>query len=127
MEGSQAEAVDGGKDVVGGLGPSEGFGFGVVGVDVGVDVGFETNTAMPREFLMEQMEVREKLDEAKSGADLDAISRELSLEKRGLEIQIQEKIDGRHDYAAAADLVRKLMFLERFGEDIAAAYESLDA
>jgi len=93
----------------------------------GVDVGFETNTAMPREFLMEQMEVREKLEEAKSGADLDAISHELSLEKRGLEIQIQEKIDGRHDYAAAADLVRKLMFLERFGEDIAAAYESLDA
>src|SRR6185436_16942644 len=40
----------------------------------GVDVAFETNTAMPREFLMEQMELREKLEEAKSAAELDAIS-----------------------------------------------------
>src|SRR5437773_10894736 len=31
----------------------------------GVDVAFETNTAMPAEFLMQQMELREKLDEAK--------------------------------------------------------------
>ena len=29
----------------------------------GVDVGFETNTAMPREFLMEQMELRERLED----------------------------------------------------------------
>jgi molecular chaperone HscB len=92
----------------------------------GVDVGFETNTAMPREFLMEQMEIREKLEEAKRVSDLDSISHALSLEKRELENHIQEKIDGRRDYAAAADLVRKLMFLERFGEDIDAAYESLD-
>ncbi len=93
----------------------------------GVDVGFETNTAMPREFLIEQMAIREKLEEAESGSDLDSISRALSLEKRELEIQIQEKIDGKHDFAAASGLVRKLMFLERFGEDIDAAYEALDA
>ena len=37
FEGSGAEALDGGEDVVGGLGPAEGFGSGVVGVDVGVD------------------------------------------------------------------------------------------
>jgi hypothetical protein len=37
FEGSAAEAVYGGKDVVGGLGPSEGFGLGVVGVDVGFE------------------------------------------------------------------------------------------
>jgi len=93
----------------------------------GVDVGFETNTAMPREFLMQQMEIREKLEEAKCGSDLDSISRALSLEKHELEVQIREKIDGKHDFAAAGDLVRKLMFLERFGEDIAARYEALDA
>src|SRR5712691_5884764 len=62
----------------------------------GVDVAFETNTAMPAEFLVEQMEIREKLERAKSGADLDLISRDLSVERREIEDQIQEKIDGEH-------------------------------
>ena len=30
-----------------------------------------------------------------------------------------------HDYRGAADLVRKLMFLEKLGEEIDAAYEAL--
>jgi len=93
----------------------------------GIDVGFETNTAMPREFLMQQMEIREKLEEAKSGSDLDSISQALAVEKRAIEEQIREKIDDRHDFAGAGDLVRKLMFLERFGEDVAARFEALDA
>jgi molecular chaperone HscB len=93
----------------------------------GVDVGFETNTAMPRDFLMEQMEIREKLEAAKKSSDLDLISQDLSVEKREIENQIRQKIDGEHDFAAAGGLVRKLMFLERFGEDIDAAYESLEA
>jgi len=92
----------------------------------GIDVGFETNTAMPREFLTQQMEIRERLEEAGSTSDLDLISRALAVERLEIEKQIQEKIDGRHDFAAASDLVRKLMFLERFGEDIAAAYEALE-
>ena len=92
----------------------------------GVDVDFETNTAMPRDFLMQQMELRERLEEAKNGSELDLISRDLAGEKRQIESQIREKIDARHDFAAAKDLVRKLMFLERFGEDIDAAYESLE-
>jgi len=93
----------------------------------GVDVGFETNTAMPPEFLVEQMELREKLEEAKNGSDLDLIATDLSVSRREIERQIEEKIDGKHDYKSASDLVRKLMFLERFGEEIDAAYETLDA
>jgi molecular chaperone HscB len=93
----------------------------------GVDVAFETNTAMPREFLMEQMELREKLEEAKSAAELDAISRDLATERVAIERQIEREIDGKHDFAAARDLVRKLMFLQRFGEDIDAAYDALES
>ena len=93
----------------------------------GVDVGFETNTAMPPEFLMEQMELRERLEAAKNGSELDLIFRDLAVEKREIENRIQEKIDGRQDFVAAGDLVRKLMFLERFGEDIDAAYDALEA
>ena len=93
----------------------------------GVDVGFETNTAMPREFLIEQMELREKLEEAKNASDLDLISRDLVLEKREIENQIRERIDGKHDYPGASDPVRKLMFLDKFGEEISARYEMLDS
>jgi molecular chaperone HscB len=93
----------------------------------GVDVAFDTDTAMPRDFLMAQMELRERLEQAKNGADLDLISRDLAAARRDLENQIRQKVDGERDFAAAKDLVRKLMFLDRFGEDIGAAYEALEA
>jgi len=93
----------------------------------GVDVGFETNTAMPRDFLMQQMELREKLEEAKQASDLDFISRSLSVEKREIESRIQDEIDGKRNFAAASDLVRKLMFLEKFGEEIDAKHETLES
>ena len=92
----------------------------------GVDVAFETNTAMPPEFLVQQMEIREKLEEARDVAALQLLQKNLAVEEKELETQITEKIDARHDYAGASDLVRKLMFLARFREDIDAAYESLE-
>ena len=93
----------------------------------GVDVAFETNTAMPREFLMEQMELRGELEEARDTKALDLLGQKLVENRKDLEQQIAQTIDRQHDYRAASDLVRKLMFLERFGEDIAAAYEALEA
>ena len=92
----------------------------------GVDLGFETNTAMPPEFLLQQMELRERLEAAKKGSELDLISRELAVAKREIENRIQQKIDGERDYAAAGDLVRRLMFLERLDEEINAAHEAFD-
>src|SRR2546421_6207565 len=41
----------------------------------GVDVAFETNTAMPPDFLMAQMELRESLAEATGARNLDALER----------------------------------------------------
>ncbi|OGA72182.1 MAG: Fe-S protein assembly co-chaperone HscB [Betaproteobacteria bacterium RIFCSPLOWO2_12_FULL_65_14] len=95
----------------------------------GVDVAFETNTAMPPEFLMQQMELRESLEEAvgkKDAASLDALRRDLEQSKRMLEKQIGESIDARKDYAGAAGLVRKLMFLDRLGAEIDLAYEAVE-
>ena len=92
----------------------------------GVDAGFESNTAMPPEFLMEQMELRENLDDARDAAALGLIEKDLLNRKRTMEAQIADCIDGRHDYKGAADLVRKLMFLEKLGDDIAAAYEVIE-
>ena len=92
----------------------------------GVDVAFETNTAMPPEFLMQQMELRETLEDAKDAKALDELRRNLSSERRSLEAQIAQAIDAEKNYKGAADLVRKLQFLHRFDEEIDEAYESLD-
>ncbi len=92
----------------------------------GVDVAFETSTAMPADFLMEQMELRENLEQARDVATLGLLQENLAREKAAIESRIAELIDARRDYAGAKDLVRKLMFLERFGEEIAAAHEQLE-
>ena len=92
----------------------------------GVDVGFETNTAMPPEFLMQQMELREKLEEARDVPSLGFLQKNLSEERKKIEILIAELIDAGHDYKGASEPVRKLMFLEKFGEEIDARYEALE-
>lgn len=93
----------------------------------GVDVGLETNTAMPREFLVEQMELRERLEEARNADALGLLEQELFGLKEDLQAQIAACIDARHDYPGAADLVRKLKFLDKLDEDINAAYETLES
>ena len=93
----------------------------------GVDVGFETNTAMPPEFLMEQMELRETLEQARDAGALGLLEKELFGRKESLETQIADCIDRRRDYRGASDLVRKLMFFEKLDEEINAAYDALDS
>jgi molecular chaperone HscB len=92
----------------------------------GVDVAFETNTAMPREFLMQQMELREQLEEASEAKALDALRAGLQKSKRSLEGEIADAIDAKKDYQLAAGLVRKLMFLERLDEEIDSGYEAFE-
>lgn len=96
----------------------------------GVDVAFETNTAMPAEFLMQQMELREQLEEALEGKDaaaLEILRSRLQAERRALEARIAECLDRRQDKAGAADLVRRLMFFEKLDADIGAAFETIEA
>ena len=95
----------------------------------GVDVAFETNTAMPADFLTEQMELREALEEATGAKDLgalEALQKRIDADKRSLEQQLTERIDRKKDYAGAADLVRELKFLEKMEAEIDAAYEAIE-
>jgi molecular chaperone HscB len=92
----------------------------------GVDVAFETNTAMPGDFLAQQMELRESLEEAKNVAALDELRKNLRAESRSLEKAIADAIDARKDYASAAGLVRKLQFLDKLDAEIDAAYETIE-
>lgn len=95
----------------------------------GVDIQEESNTAMPMDFLMEQMEWREAIEEARQArdaAELDKLESRLQHEMRGLEAQLAARIDDRQDYAAAAEDVRKLKFLEKLAEEIASAFDAID-
>lgn len=94
----------------------------------GVDLQTESNTAMPHDFLMQQMALREALDDARAGKDLaalDALDKEIRRErKHHLEHIGAELAAG--DYAEAAQGVRALMFLDRFGEDVQRAFEAFE-
>ncbi len=95
----------------------------------GVDVAFETNTQMPTDFLMQQLELREELERAVAKKDaqaLDALRVSLRSSQSSLEAQVGETIDSKQDYAGAAGLVRKLMFLHRLDEEVDAAYEDVE-
>jgi molecular chaperone HscB len=95
----------------------------------GVDVAFETNTAMPSDFLMQQMELREALETAvgkKDASSLDTLRHDLRKARQALEKTIAHAIDAKKDYAAAAGLVRKLQFLDKLDSEIDAAYEAIE-
>ena len=94
----------------------------------GVDVAFETNTAMPQQFLMQQMELREALEGAvarKDPGELTKLEKGLERDKESLERQLAERIDRDKDYDGAAGLVRELQFLEKLEAEIDSAYETL--
>jgi molecular chaperone HscB len=95
----------------------------------GVDVAFETNTQMPTDFLLQQLELREELEGAvqkKDAPALDAMRARLRSQKQSLEKSIGEAIDTNKNYPGAADLVRKLMFLDRLDAEIDEAYEDVE-
>lgn len=95
----------------------------------GVDTQEETNTAMPVDFLMAQLEWREAVDEAQQARDVAALGEleaRLHRETAELEALLAVKIDSEKDYPAAAGLVRKLRFMEKLAEEIHAAYDAID-
>lgn len=95
----------------------------------GVDTREDSNTGMPVDFLMAQMEWREAVGEAqqaKDAAALDKLEAQVKRETRELEAQLAVKIDTEKDYAAAAGSVRKLRFMEKLAEEIHAAYDAID-
>ena len=95
----------------------------------GIDLQTESNTAMPMAFLMQQMEWREALGEARAAKDLDALESldaEVGMERKARLVQIGEQIEA-GDFAQAAQGVRALMFLEKFGEELHYAFDALDS
>lgn len=89
----------------------------------------ETNTAMPLDFLMRQMEWRESLEDAKAAKDINALEnllREMQQEAKLLQSEIALLIDQKQDYINATDATRKLIFIDKVYTDINKAFEQLE-
>jgi molecular chaperone HscB len=91
----------------------------------GAPIAAESNTAMPAQFLVEQMEWREALEEAASEEDLDSLHGQLSRARGEVLQRIGRLLDQEGDAHTAAQQVRALMFIERFGRDVEARLEQL--
>jgi len=86
----------------------------------------ESNTRMPAAFLMEQMEWRESLDDAGDLAAVESLDAEVVQRERAMLAEVQRLLDEQNDAAAAAELVRALMFIQRFRADIDKRLEALE-
>ncbi len=95
----------------------------------GHDIQAESNTAMPADFLMEQMEWREAVMEARDGGDhheLEHLHNRLRNDIKARYEELGELLDGAGDFALATDRVRRLMFLEKLLHEIDDALASLE-
>jgi len=95
----------------------------------GVDLQTESNTAMPMDFLMQQMELREALADARASKDagaLDELDAQVRGERKQRLAQVGKLLDA-GDYSQAAQGVRALMFLDKFGDELQYAFEALES
>jgi molecular chaperone HscB len=92
----------------------------------GAPIAAHSNTAMPGDFLMQQMAWREALDEADGDAALGALEAEVHAAEADLLAQLTTLLDGAlPSPALAAERVRALMFIHRFRADLARRHDAL--
>ena len=92
----------------------------------GAPVNAENNTAMPVEFLMQQMAWREALDEASNAADLEELSEQVIAARQDALQRCGQLLDEQQNYSGAVQQVRALMFIERFASDVDARLDRMD-
>jgi len=90
----------------------------------------ETDTAMPMDFLAEQMERREAIEDATAAGDHAALETALdgiASESRALEEELAAALDDRGAQDDAKTMVRKLRFLDRVRHEITEALIEAEA
>ena len=95
----------------------------------GIDAIDEKNTQMPADFLMQQMEWREAMEDAKAEkniGDLEQLLAEMQLDAKKLQTSLADLIDTQKDYKSATDDTRKLIFIDKVCTDIHKAIEQLE-
>ena len=84
----------------------------------GVEAHLETNTAMPVQFLMKQMEWRETLDEsAEDLSTLETLAAEVGQAHQNAVTLLEEECEKRH-YQKAIETVRGLLFIDKFAIEL---------
>jgi molecular chaperone HscB len=96
----------------------------------GIETEEESNTAMPLEFLMQQMEWREAVVDARASKDeatLDELAAQKNADEKNLFAQLSVELNQPSTFADARLTVRKLRFIEKLGEEIDDAFEAVSA
>ena len=94
---------------------------------LGVPIAAETNTAMPTEFLVQQITWREALDSADSTAEMDALLAEVKAYRDTLLAECGHFLDVVSDPQMAALSVRALMFVDRFIQAVVLQLDRLES
>lgn len=95
----------------------------------GIDALDAGNTKMAPAFLMQQIEWREAIDDARtrnSETALDALIDELRVVHRDIQARLADLIDTSHDFAAASEAVRQLRFMDKLIAEVGEVYEELE-
>ena len=90
----------------------------------GCDLQAESNTRMDPDFLMRQMDWRERLDDAGSARDVSALgmlSEEIAQAQAELTASVTALIDAQRDYDSAAQRVREWLFIEKLQQELKAS------
>jgi molecular chaperone HscB len=93
----------------------------------GAPIDAETNTAMPADFLMQQINWREALDEAVSPQEVDALLVEVKAYRNSLLQECAHFLDDVCDIQKAALSVRALMFVDRFIQAVVLQLDRLES
>ncbi len=94
----------------------------------GYDTEEESNTSMPPDFLMQQMEWREAVSDARESGDAASLVRlraDIALARGEMLRMLERALDADANYAAGCSLVRKLRFLDKLEEEIEEALEPM--
>lgn len=92
----------------------------------GIDAMAATNTSIAPAFLMQQIEWREAIDEARKARDttaLDRLQAELKKVSQAADAELATFLDDDKDLAAATEAVRKLKFIDKLLIEVDEAYE----
>jgi molecular chaperone HscB len=87
----------------------------------GYETAEEDNTAMPADFLMQQMDWREQAADARAARDVGTLSdlrQAIDSRRAAMHAELAKSLGSSGNYEAACVLVRKLRFLEKLADEV---------